>query len=67
MDDRFDNWRKSERSGEGNGGCVEVGSMAGTMIGVRDTKAHGQGPILAFGANHWTTFLGVIRSDDLTA
>ena len=40
-------WRKSVNSD--SGGCVEVARI-GDVIGVRDTKAHGTGPVLEFNA-----------------
>jgi Domain of unknown function (DUF397) len=46
-------WRKSSRSGGTN--CVEVASMA-LLTAVRDSK-NPDGPILAFPASSWTTFL----------
>jgi Domain of unknown function (DUF397) len=38
-------WRKSNASGDG--GCVEVAYLDG-VIGVRDTKDNGAGPVLMF-------------------
>lgn len=48
-------WRKSTRSG-GSNDCVEV-SSAERVIGVRDTKQHGGGPVLEFPAVAWHAFL----------
>ncbi|WP_045747636.1 DUF397 domain-containing protein [Actinoplanes rectilineatus] len=47
-------WRKS--TGSGDGGCVEVAYVDG-VIGVRDTKDSGSGPILMFNEREWTAFL----------
>lgn len=67
MDHRFDNWRKSSRSGEGNGGCVEVASTTSTVIGVRDSKEFGRGPVLTVDANRWVAFLSAVRSGRLSS
>lgn len=47
-------WRKS--TGSDSGGCVEVAFASG-VIGVRDTKDHGAGPILEFNEHEWRAFL----------
>ncbi len=47
-------WRKSSRS---NGRqCVEVASIQGVLAMVRDSKDPG-GPVLAFPASSWVSFL----------
>lgn len=48
-------WRKSSYSAA-NGGCVEV-SASEPVVGVRDTKQHGEGPVLEFPMGAWQTFL----------
>ena len=48
-------WRKSVVSD--TGGCVEVAFAKGT-VGVRDTKAQGNGPILEFNEREWRAFTG---------
>jgi len=48
-------WRKSSRSGSSQS-CVEV-SAAERVIGVRDTKQHGEGLVLEFPAATWRAFL----------
>ena len=54
-------WRKSSFSD--TGACVEVAFSAG-LIGVRDTKAKGQGPILEFTEVEWRAFLrGVVDGE----
>jgi hypothetical protein len=66
-DDRFAGWRKSSYSGDGNS-CLELAvtrpesrDAAGPVVGVRDTKADGQGPILAFSPSAWREFLSRLR------
>ena len=66
-DKRFADWRKSSFSGDGNS-CVELAVSrpsardgAAPVVGVRDTKANGRGPILEFSASAWQEFLSRIR------
>lgn len=47
-------WRKSY--GSESGDCVEV-TLHNGLVGVRDTKDQGNGPILAFTATEWQAFL----------
>jgi hypothetical protein len=54
-------WRKSNNSGDG--GCVEVAYVDG-VIGVRDTKDNGSGPILMFNEREWTAFLAGARDGE---
>ena len=63
----FVGWRKSSYSGDGNS-CVELAVTrpsardgAGPVVGVRDTKANGRGPILEFSPRAWREFLSRIR------
>jgi hypothetical protein len=56
-------WRKSTRSGD-NANCVEV-AAAERVIGVRDTKQHGEGLVLEFPAATWRAFLAEARSGQL--
>lgn len=37
--------------------CVEVGAVRG-VVGVRDTKNNGIGPVLGFTPDAWAEFLG---------
>ena len=62
-DDKFAGWRTSSYSGDGNS-CVELASArdgAGSVVGVRDTKANGRGPVLEFTATAWLEFLSRIK------
>jgi hypothetical protein len=68
-DHTFAAWRKSSYSGDGNS-CVEVAvtppsarDSAGPVIGVRDTKRNGRGPILGFSATAWREFLSQIKQN----
>ena len=46
-----------------NGNCVEVSSLAGGGIGVRDSKDQG-GPVLRFTPDEWHAFLGGVRNGE---
>ncbi len=46
-------WRKS--TGSDTGACVEVAFAEG-VIGVRDTKAAGKGPVLEVTEEEWRAF-----------
>jgi hypothetical protein len=56
-------WRKSSFSGS-NGDCIEVASLAGGHVGVRDSKKT-SGPCLLFSPDAWTAFLNDIRYANL--
>jgi len=57
-------WRKSSYSGY-NGDCVEVAVLRGGQIGVRDSKAHGTGPILCLTSAQWAALVAGVRSGRL--
>jgi hypothetical protein len=48
------NWRKSSRSGNNGGDCVEVADAASVVL-VRDTRDR-DGRTLAFTARTWASF-----------
>lgn len=52
MSEDFEGWRKSLRSNAG-GNCVEVGRSRRGTVGIRDTKAAGQGSILELTGIEW--------------
>jgi Domain of unknown function (DUF397) len=53
-------WRKSTYSGDNGGQCVEVAFHDG-VVGLRDSKAQGHGPVLTFAPGEWNAFVsGVI-------
>ena len=56
-------WRKSSWSAY-NGNCVEIAELGGRLIGVRDTKDVGLGPVLIFGDLAWRSFLDSVKNGD---
>jgi hypothetical protein len=50
-------------SGCGDKSCVEV-AIADGIVGLRDSKDRGQGPVLAFTPDEWTAFLGGAREGE---
>jgi Domain of unknown function (DUF397) len=63
MNDKYVSWRKSTYSND-SGNCVEV-TGADRLVGVRDSKQHGGGPILEFTAAVWRKFLAEAKSGKL--
>jgi hypothetical protein len=53
-------WVKSSHSGPTGGNCVEVASLAGGTVAVRDSR-HPAGPALVFTAADWAAFVAVTR------
>jgi Domain of unknown function (DUF397) len=55
-------WIKSSLS-YANGNCVEVASLPGGTIGVRNSK-DSAGPVLRFTPAEWHAFLGGVRNGE---
>jgi len=49
-------WRKSSKSGNNGGACVEVADNLPGVVGVRDSKDP-TGPALVFGPEAWQAFV----------
>ncbi|MCA1674692.1 MAG: DUF397 domain-containing protein [Actinobacteria bacterium] len=59
-------WRKSTRSGDNGGACVEVALLGGGNVALRDSKDQGAGPILVCAPEDWKTFLAGATASDFT-
>ncbi|GIJ12091.1 DUF397 domain-containing protein [Micromonospora andamanensis] len=55
-------WRKSTRSGDNGGACVEVATNLPGLVAVRDSKDRG-GPALTFTPGTWSAFVSAIGDD----
>lgn len=61
--DEYTGWRKARRSND-SANCVEVGTSPGRgVVGVRDSKQHGRGPVLEFSVSVWEAFVYAIRDE----
>ena len=56
------NWVKSSLS-FANGNCVEVASLPGGEIGVRNSR-ESEGEVLRFTSDEWHAFLGGVRNGE---
>ncbi|WP_328378525.1 DUF397 domain-containing protein [Streptomyces sp. NBC_01020] len=59
-------WRKSSYSNSDGGQCVEVAEGSGAVVPVRDSKDP-HGPVLAFAAGGWASFVSAVRNGELPA
>jgi hypothetical protein len=44
-----------------NGNCLECAELHGGLIGVRDTKDRGHGPVLVFDRTAWRSFIDAVK------
>lgn len=61
MDLSAAHWRKSSKSGDDGGLCVEVADNVPGVVVVRDSK-NPSGPFLVFSRAEWAAFLAEIRN-----
>ncbi|MGW4641236.1 DUF397 domain-containing protein [Sphaerisporangium sp. NPDC004334] len=54
-------WRKSSRSSDNGGQCVEVADDLPGVVAVRDSKVP-DGPELLVGPSGWRTFVGGVKA-----
>jgi hypothetical protein len=54
-------WRKSTRSGDNGGNCVEVAGNLPGVVAVRDSK-NPAGPVLTFTPATWSGFVRATRT-----
>jgi len=54
-------WRKSSRSGDNGGNCVEVAHDLPGVVAVRDSK-NPDGPVLIVSRDEWAGFTGRLRA-----
>jgi Domain of unknown function (DUF397) len=59
-------WRKSSRSNNGDGACIEVSDLFPDAVPVRDSKDP-QGPALIFSANAWSAFVTSVKAGGFPA
>lgn len=54
-------WRKSKRSGDNGGDCVEVARNLPAVVAVRDSK-NPHGPVLMISKDEWASFVARLRA-----
>lgn len=54
-------WRKSSYSGDNGGQCVEIATVTGRVIVVRDSK-NPHGPVLALTPEGWQGFTRQVKT-----
>ena len=61
MDLTHAEWRKSSRSGDNGGACVEVARNLPCGVAVRDSK-NPDGPVLILSKDAWASFITRLRA-----
>ena len=56
-------WRKSSRSSDNGGQCVEVAANLPGVVAVRDSKDP-DGPKLVFNPAEWQAFIGGVKAGE---
>jgi Domain of unknown function (DUF397) len=56
-------WRKSSRSGNNGGNCVEVARNLPGAVALRDSKDP-EGPVLTFTPDEWRAFAAGVRGGE---
>lgn len=56
-------WRKSSRSGNNGGNCVEVARNLPGAVALRDSKDP-EGPVLVFTLDEWRAFAAGVRAGE---
>jgi len=59
-------WRKSSYSNQDGGECIEVSDDFAAVVPVRDSK-NPHGPVLAFAADGWSSFVSAVKDGELSA
>ncbi|MET8527595.1 DUF397 domain-containing protein [Micromonospora sp. NPDC005172] len=65
MDLTSAHWRKSTKSGNNGGACIEVADNLSGVVAIRDSKDQ-HGPALVFGPDQWQAFVAVVKTDALS-
>jgi hypothetical protein len=63
MIDEFDGAPFHKADASNDHGCVEVAFIPG-KVGVRDSKAHGDGPVLSFTSHEWQCFIDGVKTGE---
>ncbi|MFG2174127.1 DUF397 domain-containing protein [Streptomyces niveus] len=66
LDQSVVSWRKSSYSNPDGGECLEVSDDFAAVVPVRDSKIS-RGPVLAFGASGWASFVSAVKDGALDA
>ncbi|MFF7143141.1 DUF397 domain-containing protein [Streptomyces sp. SID2888] len=59
-------WRKSSYSNSDGGACIEVSDDFVAVVPVRDSKDV-RGPVIAFAAGGWASFVAAVKRGELGA